>query len=89
MKHKLPMRNRILREGDFWSEGMPLTANDRALLQLLIEKAAELGYTPTISEVPNAGKIKKRFRCWKDAVSAAGLPSMREPEQIQRRMERK
>lgn len=54
MKHKLPMRNRILREGDFWSEGMQLTANDRALLQLLIEKAAELGYTFTDAGIRSA-----------------------------------
>ena len=68
---------------------MPLTEKDRALLRPLIAKAAELGYTPIVSEVPGANKIKDRFRCWKDVVTAAGLSSQKDPEQVRERMMRK
>ena len=68
---------------------MPLTEKDRALLRPLIAKANALGYTPLVSEVPSAHKIKDRFRCWKDAVTAAGLPSQKDPEQVRKRMMRK
>ena len=65
---------------------MPLTDTDREILKPLIEKAAELGYTPARAEVENSAKIKGRFRCWKDAVKAAGLPALNEPEQVKRKM---
>ena len=85
-KQKRATRDRLSRHGNFWTEGMPLTEKDLSLLQSLKDRAAELGYTPLISEVPDAGKIKSRFRCWKDAVKAAGLPSEKEPEQVARRL---
>ena len=64
---------------------MPLTDTDREILKPLIEKAAELGYTPAKAEVENSAKIKGRFRCWKDAVKAAGLPAVNDPEQVKKR----
>ena len=79
-------RELLRRQGSFWSEGMPLTEADRQLLQPLIDRAEELGYTPIVSEVPTAGKIKGRFRCWKDALKAAGLPSEKEPGQVAKRL---
>ena len=88
MKQKRTRRDRLRRSGNFWTEGMPLTEKDRALLRPLIAKAAELGYTPIVSEVSGANKIKDRFRCWKDAVTAAGLPSQKDPEQVRKRMMR-
>ena len=54
---------------------------DRELLRPLIERAKELGYTPPRAQVPGSEKIKARFRCWKDAVKAAGLPALNDPEQ--------
>ena len=89
MKQKGMRRDRLRRSGNFWTEGMPLTEKDSALLRPLVAKAAELGYTPIVSEVPGANKIKDRFRCWKDAVTAAGLPSQKDPEQVRKRMMRK
>jgi hypothetical protein len=85
-KPKMAARNQLKRQGNFWQEGMPLTENDEILLDYLRNRASELGYTPLLSDVPEAGKIKGRFRCWKDAVRAAGLPSEREPEQVAKRM---
>lgn len=60
-------------------------STDREILKPLIEKAAELGYTPAKAEVGNSAKIKGRFRCWKDAVKAAGLPAVNDPEQVKKR----
>ena len=80
VKHKVAARNELKRQGNFWHEGMPLTEKDEALLQYIKTKASELGYTPLISDVPESGKIKGRFRCWKDAIKAAS------PEQVAKRM---
>ena len=60
-------------------------STDREILKPLIEKAAELGYTPAKAEVGNSAKIKGRFRCWKDAVKADGLPVVNDPEQVKKR----
>ena len=73
LKPQRAKREQLHRRGDFWQEGMPLTEKDAALLQILINRAQELGRTPLVREVPEAGKIKGRFRCWKDALIAAGL----------------
>lgn len=81
-KQKRATRDQLSRRGNFWTEGMLLTENDLSLLQMSKDRAAELGYTPWVSDVPDAGKIKGRFRCWKDAVKAAGLPSEKDPEQV-------
>ena len=85
-KRTIAPRERLHRKGNFWEEGMPLTDEDRKVLRPLIEKAAELGYTPAKAEVENSAKIKGKFRCWKDAVKAAGLPAVNDPEQVRRRM---
>ena len=85
-KRNIAPRERLRRQGDFWQEGMPLTEADREILKPLIEKAEELGYTPTKAEVTNSAKIKGRFRCWKDAVKAAGLPAVNDPEQVKKRI---
>ncbi len=88
-KQKRATRDQLRRQGNFWEEGMPLTDRDREILQPLIAKALELAYTPLVSEVPTACRIKGRFRCWKDALKAAGLPSEKDPEQVKKRMEAK
>ena len=85
-RQKRATRDQLSRRGNFWTEGMPLTEKDLSLLQTIKDRAAELGYTPLVSDVQDAGKIKGRFRCWKDAVKAAGLPSEKEPEQVARRL---
>ena len=85
-KHKIAPRELLKRQGNFWQEGMPLTEKDELLLKILKDRAAELGYTPLVSDVPDACKIKGRFRCWRDALKAAGLPSERDPEQVALRM---
>lgn len=85
-KHKIASRALLKRQGNFWQEGMPLTEQDELLLKPLKNRAEELGYTPLVSDVPDAGKIKGRFRCWRDALKAAGLPSERDPEQVALRM---
>ena len=85
-KRTIAPRERLRRQGNLWEEGVPLTDTDREILKSLIEKAAELGYTPAKAEVENSAKIKGRFRCGKDAVKAAGLPAANDPEQARRRM---
>ena len=85
-KHKVAARNELKRQGNFWHEGMALTEKDEVLLKYIKDRASELGYTPLISDVPESGKIKARFRCWKDAIKAAGLPSERDPAQVAKRM---
>jgi hypothetical protein len=86
VKHKIAARNELHRQGNFWHEGMALTEKDEVLLKYIKDRSSELGYTPLISDVPESGKIKARFRCWKDAIKAAGLPSEREPDQVAKRM---
>ena len=73
LKPQRARREQLHRRGDFWQEGMPLTEKDAALLQIVIKRSQELGRTPLVREVPEAGKIKGRFRCWKDALIAAEL----------------
>lgn len=65
-----------------WQPDEPLTARDREILAPLIAKAKELGRTPMVSEVPSSALIKSRFRIWKYAVLAAGLPAMNDPDQV-------
>ena len=86
-KRTIAPRERLRRQGNFWEEGMPLTDEDRKTLRSLIEKAAELGYTPAKAEVENSAKIKRRFRCWKDAVKAAGLPAVNDPVQAKKQLD--
>ena len=83
-KIKRATRDQLCRRGNFWTEGMTLTEKDLEMLQSLKKRADELGYTPLVRDVPDAGKIKGCFRCWKDAIKAAGLPSEREPEQVKK-----
>ena len=71
-----------------WKPGDPITENDLQLLQPLIDKAQETGLTPTTKEIPSSAKIKSRFRLWKYAVLAAGLPALNSAEQIQSRQAR-
>ena len=85
-KIKRATRDQLCRRGNFWTEGMTLTEKDLEMLQSLKKRADELGYTPLVRDVPDAGKIKGCFRCWKDAIKATGLPSEREPEQVKKRM---
>ncbi len=67
-------RNAILKE-------RPITEQDQVLLDILRNKYAQLGRSPTISEIPQASMIKARFGFWKNALEAAGLPPMNAPEQ--------
>jgi len=52
-KRTIAPRERLRRQGNFGEEGMLLTDEDRKVLRPLIEKAAELGYTPAKAEVEN------------------------------------
>lgn len=72
-----------------WQPGEQLTAQDQALLAPLKQKAAALGRTPTVAEVASAARIKARFRLWKNAVLAAGLPALNDPEQTRLREKEK
>ncbi len=66
----------------FWSPGDSVTEKDREVLQPLLEAYQELGRTPTRHEVGGLSRIKARFRIWEHAVLAAGLPSLKDPEQV-------
>ena len=52
-------------------------------------RARELGRSPKVGEVPEAARIKARFRIWKYALMAAGLPVMNDPEQVRAREKEK
>ena len=66
---------------------MSLTEKDFELLQILKDRAAELGYMPLVAGVKEPSRIKAHFRCWKDAILAAGLPSEKAREQVARRID--
>lgn len=68
-----------------WHPGMPLTPEEKQLLQPLLETAKALGRTPVHREVPESWRIKAHFRTWKLAVQAAGLPALTSAEQSQER----
>ena len=72
-----------------WKPGQPLTAEDRAILAPLLARARELGRSPKVGEVPEAARIKARFRIWKYALMAEGLPVMNDPEQVRAREKEK
>ena len=59
----------------------PLTEQDQQLLGILIAKYNELGRSPTMAEVPEAAEIKARFGLWRNALEAAGLPLLNDPDQ--------
>jgi hypothetical protein len=71
----------------YWEPGDELTERDLELLEPLRRRARELGYTPTQADMPDITAIKSRFRVWRDAVAAAGLPWLNTPEQQRRRSE--
>lgn len=60
---------------------LPITPQDQQLLSILVEKYEELGRSPTMAEVPEATEIKTRFGLWRNALKAAGLPLLNDPEQ--------
>ncbi len=68
-----------------WRRGKPLTESDRELLQIVIELAGRLGYTPVKRECAQSARIKARFRSWNDVLFACGLPSPNSPEQTELR----
>lgn len=78
-KKRLPSKSNV------WQPGDPITDADRALLKPIIEAAAELGFSPPLARIPNGGQIKKRFRIWNNALLAAGLPKMTDPNQTRLR----
>ena len=86
-KTKIAPRHILKRQGNFGKPGMNLAEKDKALLHIIQKCAEEPGYTPLISEVPQTMKIKGRFRCWRDALYAAGLPSEKSKEQVELRKE--
>lgn len=85
MKQKKNCRQR----SNLWKPGEPLTRHDQDLLSVLVRKYEQLGYVPAQREAPNAAAIKKRFRIWKDAVAAAGLPRQNSAQQAHIRMKKR
>jgi len=71
----------------YWQPGEELTDRDRLLLRPLLDRAAELGHTPTQKEMQGISVLNERFRHWQHAVMAAGLPWLDESEQHRLRAE--
>jgi len=70
---------------DYWRPGDIITENDRQLLQAVLDRASELGYTPTKREVQGISRLKGRFRTWRNVIAAANLTWLDAPEQQQLR----
>ena len=70
----------------FWKPGMPITEEDRKMLEEIIAVYHRQGYVPTMKEVSNVQKLKSRFRTWNNVLLAAGLPSRNDPEQKRKRL---
>lgn len=73
----------------FWKPGEPLTERDKELLREVQELNEKLGYAPTKKEVSNANVLKQRFRIWEDVLKAAGIRSLKDPLEKQKRMKAK
>lgn len=67
----------------------PLMQRDQRLLIILTEKYKQLGRSPTMTDVPEAAEIKARFGIWKNALAAANLPLLNDPEQQRIRQKEK
>ena len=85
ISHQYTNRRTHLKRNNLWVPGEILTEKDLELLRPIIEKYNELKRTPTRAEVPENKQIKLRFRTWADAIQAAGLPSLSDPEQMKLR----
>ena len=83
--HRFNTRRTHLKRTNLWVPGEPLTEEDASLLKPIIDKSKELDRTPTRTEVVESTLIKRRFRTWGDAILAAGLPPLSDPEQVKRR----
>lgn len=70
---------------NYWKPGDVLTAQDQAMLHVVVRTYRTLGYTPTKREVPNADSLRKRFRTWKRVMEAAGLPYLNESDQMRKK----
>ena len=80
-------KRRINHREMFWQQGEALTEEDIELLQPVKRFYIAHGYSPTKVDVPNYPELRKRFRIWKDVLSACGLPMLTDPEQVRRRAE--
>ncbi len=58
---------------------------EEELLQMIRDKAEELGRAPKKSEVPECYRIKNRFGPWYESVMAAGLEPYKGPGQKKER----
>ena len=70
----------------FWKPGMPITEEDKKLLEEVKNVYEKQGYVPTMSEISNVQKLKARFRTWKNVLLAAGLPSINDPDEKKKRL---
>ncbi len=65
-----------------WTSGKPLTDAERKMLLPVIDKAMEIGRTPTKREIEGVASLKLHFGTWNNVIEAAGLPSLKEPQQV-------
>lgn len=72
---------------NFWKQGEALSKRDLELLQEVIDVYERQGYIPSKKEVSNVCDLKGRFRTWKDVLLAAGLPSIHDAKQVQKRQQ--
>lgn len=82
-----PYNKTRLKDPQLWKPGDKLTAKDEKLLESIRIAYKHLGYPPAKHDVPNAAAIKSRFRLWSDALMAAGIPQINDPEQRRKRDE--
>ena len=78
-------RNYTLR--DYWKPGDVWRESDRELLQEVQEFYQKNGYSPRKEDMKPqiVGKLKSRFRIWKNVILAAGLPDLNSAEMQQKR----
>lgn len=68
-------------KSNFWQPGDPLTEADQILLRGVKDFYREKGYPPSREDMKkDVGKLKHRFRIWKNVLIAAELPALNDAE---------
>lgn len=76
---------------DYWRPGDALKEEDEVLLEEVKAFYQKSGFSPCKEDIEPqiVGKLKSRFRIWKNVILAAGLPDLNSAEMQQKRKDAK